>query len=279
MAPELFANIPTPSSVRHVLGHVGSRLTIDEMKRILTAIGLSEADADAFEVMKETDDDGGEDEEWDAIMQATIVYMEKQQSPPPQPQPAASPPQSYPPTPSFSRQSSSLSTPTQHNNRSFSFISRSSASFTEKVDIYGLGMLMWSMVELRLNPFANVPTPLIPFLVTHGVRPKMPSATPPLLCKLVTECWNATAAHRPSAIQVIDRLECIQYQLCGIAFRPRIKPQTNTPQPQSVSLQTAIVSNTESNPGPLAAAGIDEVDEGEELEADANEAETKDANV
>ena len=218
MAPELLRDVKVAEHVRSVLGKDAAkkeRLSEAELHRLLQSVGLTPEQAEV-ECWREGKDN---EEEWDEIIQATLSLSSTSfasssssliSSAAPSPSGAANALSASFSSPSSSRFSSSSSS---------SFLSRSffaSASrYSEKVDIYGLSMLLWSMLALRPHPFACIPSFLLPFLVTRGVRPRCPPHTPPLLMRLMRTAWHPDPRRRPSAMQLMDRLECVQYQLAG----------------------------------------------------------------
>jgi len=79
--------------------------------------------------------------------------------------------------------------------------------YTEKVDIYSFGMVMWEMVS-RQDPFPNVPPFQVILMVgTQRHRPTIPDNCPPEWRTLLTICWEDNADLRPSFGNLIPMLE------------------------------------------------------------------------
>jgi serine/threonine protein kinase len=87
-----------------------------------------------------------------------------------------------------------------------------SKTYTSKIDVYSIGMVMWQMY-VGEKPFFNLAlTPIqISFRVaSEGIRPEIPKDMPPLLRDLITQCWQHDANARPTMTQVVERIEHMQ---------------------------------------------------------------------
>nr|UMO78500.1 Serine/threonine protein kinase [Pandoravirus belohorizontensis] len=78
---------------------------------------------------------------------------------------------------------------------------------TEKVDVYAMGLVMWSVLTRR-EPFADrgahdadVYTDII-----GGTRPQVPADTPEDFKVLMARCWNNNPTRRPTMQAVVDAL-------------------------------------------------------------------------
>lgn len=77
----------------------------------------------------------------------------------------------------------------------------------EKADVYSLGVIIWELFTLQ-SPWSDVGMQYkINELVVAGSHNTIPENTPPMLRKLLLECWKLNPAHRPSAAEVADRLD------------------------------------------------------------------------
>eukprot|EP00742_Colponemidia_sp_Colp-10_P010665 GILJ01011735.1.p1 GENE.GILJ01011735.1~~GILJ01011735.1.p1 ORF type:complete len:610 (+),score=61.32 GILJ01011735.1:256-1830(+) len=77
---------------------------------------------------------------------------------------------------------------------------------TERSDIYSMGMVLWE-IWTGLTPFENCDSKEISRKVLAGIRPDIPEHTPYALKLLLTRCWSADPADRPSAGQLLATLE------------------------------------------------------------------------
>ena len=248
MAPERMAQFPVPEHVRVILGEGEKgwkvdRVSEDQVRRLLMSVGVWDGIGEV-EVWHESGRGSvDEDEEWEAILQATHTMRSEsaaasasatvQSSATGSPSAHSALPRNLSASSnSSSSNSSSSSSPSRlSTTSSSSFLSRSlfqsSASrSSEKVDIYGLSLLVWSMLALQPHPFHLIPSFLVPYFVSRGVRPALPAHTPPLLRRLIHCGWQPDNRKRPTASQMLERLECVQLQMAGadvdtIAFGQR----------------------------------------------------------
>ncbi|KAG4971936.1 hypothetical protein JHK85_038357 [Glycine max] len=82
--------------------------------------------------------------------------------------------------------------------------------FTEKCDIFSLGVIMWELCTLN-RPWEGVPPERVVYSVAHeGSRLEIPEGP---LGRLISECW-AECHQRPSCEEILSRLVDIEYSLC-----------------------------------------------------------------
>ncbi|XP_020527918.1 dual specificity protein kinase splB isoform X2 [Amborella trichopoda] len=82
--------------------------------------------------------------------------------------------------------------------------------FTEKCDVFSLGVIMWELCTLR-RPWEGVPPMQVIYAVAHeGVRLEIPEGP---LGKLISDCW-AEPEERPSCEEILTRLNECEYTLC-----------------------------------------------------------------
>ncbi|GIL71422.1 hypothetical protein Vretifemale_1980 [Volvox reticuliferus] len=86
------------------------------------------------------------------------------------------------------------------------------------LDIYSFGILMWEVYTGRApystyadNNFAAVPQKVI----QEGLRPKFPPQTPSHFKNLAMACWSSDASRRPSASELVTRLQALLDASCG----------------------------------------------------------------
>ena len=88
------------------------------------------------------------------------------------------------------------------------------ADLTEKIDIYSLGLIFWSMLSRR-EPFTSPEGHRLPDykdMVREGRRPYIDSEWNPEFAKLIQDMWSANPNDRPWISQVVERLEAIQIE-------------------------------------------------------------------
>ncbi|XP_019430161.1 PREDICTED: serine/threonine-protein kinase EDR1-like isoform X2 [Lupinus angustifolius] len=82
--------------------------------------------------------------------------------------------------------------------------------FTEKCDIFSLGVIMWEFCTLS-RPWEGVPPERVVYSVANeGSRLEIPEGP---LGRLISECW-AEPHERPSCEEILSRLVDIEYSLC-----------------------------------------------------------------
>ena len=89
--------------------------------------------------------------------------------------------------------------------------------YTEKVDVYSYGMILWEMIT-REMPFNNyrfghqVETDVV-----AGVRPSIPSDCWEEYAELISACWAQNPAARPSFLEVIQTLKSMIDEKFGLS--------------------------------------------------------------
>ncbi|KAL2331625.1 hypothetical protein Fmac_019206 [Flemingia macrophylla] len=82
--------------------------------------------------------------------------------------------------------------------------------FTEKCDIFSLGVIMWELCTLN-RPWEGVPPERVVYSVANeGSRLEIPEGP---LGRLISECW-AESHERPSCEEILSRLVDIEYSMC-----------------------------------------------------------------
>lgn len=81
------------------------------------------------------------------------------------------------------------------------------AVYTQKSDIYSLGITLWELVSRKI-PFSDANDPaLIPSWVENGEREEIPVNCPKKLSTLIQACWEGDADKRPDAEAVVTFLK------------------------------------------------------------------------
>ncbi len=82
------------------------------------------------------------------------------------------------------------------------------AELTTASDVYGFGMLLWTLITGRL-PYAEKTASNILRAVQRGERETIPSDVPKACRELIEACWSADPATRPTAHQVARALQAL----------------------------------------------------------------------
>jgi serine/threonine protein kinase len=82
----------------------------------------------------------------------------------------------------------------------------STDGYTNKVDVYAYGILLWEMLTGEV-PFSGKQPFIIMQEIMRGERPKIPDDTPTGLRKLITSCWAQNPDDRPTFAQIVKVLK------------------------------------------------------------------------
>jgi serine/threonine protein kinase len=81
--------------------------------------------------------------------------------------------------------------------------------YTYKSDIYSVAILMWEVLAEQ-PPFSNCQHGYdLAINIVNGIRPKILPGTPPVIKKLMEDCWDANPENRPNIHVLWDRVENI----------------------------------------------------------------------
>lgn len=85
-----------------------------------------------------------------------------------------------------------------------------SQRYTEKADVFSFGIIIWEVL-FRQIPYQGMNSVQVSIaVITQGMRPPIPSDTPPELSSLMQDCWNINPEKRPVFDDIIERLKAVQ---------------------------------------------------------------------
>lgn len=95
--------------------------------------------------------------------------------------------------------------------------------YTQKVDIYSFGIVLWELVTGML-PFQNMTAVQAAFAVVNkGARPIIPNDCLPVLGEIMTRCWDANPDVRPPFAEVVAMLEHAETEIMTTVRKARFR--------------------------------------------------------
>eukprot|EP00966_Prymnesium_polylepis_P052788 1222637-Prymnesium_polylepis.1 len=119
-------------------------------------------------------------------------------------------------------------------------VSNTCADYGSPVDIFSMGIILWQMLSSS-RPYAHLwPTARIPnryILLNHiaqeGLRPEIPGWVHAPLAALVKECWAKAEDGRPTATELVRRLQVPHPSRPNPPKLPTTHARVRTPPPPS----------------------------------------------
>lgn len=101
-------------------------------------------------------------------------------------------------------------------------------AYTEKVDVYSFGILIWQMARDKV-PFKGLTKEeFLRQVSAGGERPKLDSSWPAPFSSLLTRCWHSDPLQRPSFSAVVDEID--RLILSEAPARAVVKPTPDGPK-------------------------------------------------
>jgi tRNA A-37 threonylcarbamoyl transferase component Bud32 len=90
--------------------------------------------------------------------------------------------------------------------------------YDAKCDVFSFGILLWEIATGGAVPYAGfTPLQAAVGVVQKGLRPTLPEAGHPALCRLMTSCWDTSPGARPDFSTLVVQLDALTAQLGGSA--------------------------------------------------------------
>nr|XP_043628565.1 serine/threonine-protein kinase STY13-like [Erigeron canadensis]XP_043628566.1 serine/threonine-protein kinase STY13-like [Erigeron canadensis] len=86
-------------------------------------------------------------------------------------------------------------------------------SYTQKVDVYSFGIVLWELITGKL-PYQNLKDVQLAFAVVNkGLRPTIPDDCLPIFREIMTRCWDVEPTVRPHFTEVVQMLEKAEIEI------------------------------------------------------------------
>ncbi|XP_061590073.1 fibroblast growth factor receptor 1b isoform X1 [Cololabis saira] len=85
--------------------------------------------------------------------------------------------------------------------------------YTHQSDVWSFGVLLWEIFTLGGSPYPGIPVEELFKLLKEGHRMEKPSACTQELYLMMTACWHAVPAHRPTFQRLVEDLDCTLSQI------------------------------------------------------------------
>ena len=110
--------------------------------------------------------------------------------------------------------------------------------YTEKVDVYSFGVIVWQMAKDKVPYNGMMRAELLDRVSAKGERPKMDRSWPSCFCAFLDSCWHPDPVQRPSFADILITLEAIskeisrsslkRWHLRSNGIRPKMEENTQS---------------------------------------------------
>ncbi|KAF9966270.1 hypothetical protein BGZ70_002819 [Mortierella alpina] len=76
---------------------------------------------------------------------------------------------------------------------------RDPPQYSDKSDVYALGMVMWEMAAACTQPYQGQSIDVVTKSITNGITEKVPKGTPDEYARCIQQCWRQAPEERPDA--------------------------------------------------------------------------------
>ncbi|KAF9571161.1 hypothetical protein EC968_000964 [Mortierella alpina] len=84
---------------------------------------------------------------------------------------------------------------------------RDPPQFSDKSDVYALGMVMWEMAAQCTQPYQGQSIDIVANTIRNGITEKVPKGTPDDYASCIQQCWRRMPEERPSAERILPGVQ------------------------------------------------------------------------
>ena len=111
-----------------------------------------------------------------------------------------------------------------------SFKALKSPIYSEKTDIYALGIVFWEIASREKLFLEFGGSPNFEELIISGYRDKIPNDCPNSFANIIQACWDQDPQNRPNANKIVNDLEAM--------LSPKMKPKTQVLVPDPLNIDS-----------------------------------------
>lgn len=87
--------------------------------------------------------------------------------------------------------------------------------FTSKTDIWSVAVLFWEIYSFGEVPYPGMTSKEVIQQLKDGNRMGQPDRCPDEMWRIISDCWNADAKSRPSAVELFEQLDELKVCVCS----------------------------------------------------------------